>query len=92
MIFALSSTAIYLQNMKKNALMRTNGGRSSFAVLPTQDVAVIPLLTLMLLLVIQQVQANPYGSTSRGQSFVGLKAKAHPQIVSYGDYRLGPQQ
>ncbi|MGB0796615.1 MAG: cation:proton antiporter, partial [Paracoccaceae bacterium] len=67
MIFALSSTAIVLQTMTEKGLMRTNGGRSSFAVLLTQDIAVIPMLALMPLLAIQQVQANPDGSISRGQ-------------------------
>ena len=70
MIFALSSTAIVLQTMTEKGLMRTNGGRSSFAVLLTQDIAVIPMLALMPLLAIQQVQANPDGSISRGQSFI----------------------
>ncbi len=70
MIFALSSTAIVLQTMTEKGLMRTNGGRSSFAVLLTQDVAVIPMLALMPLLAIQQVTANLDGSISRGQSFV----------------------
>ncbi len=75
MIFALSSTAIVLQTMTEKGLMRTNGGRSSFAVLLTQDIAVIPMLALMPLLAIQQVQANPDGSISRGQSFI--EAQSH---------------
>ena len=75
MIFALSSTAIVLQTMTEKGLMRTIGGRSSFAVLLTQDVAVIPMLALMPLLATQQVQANPDGSISRGQSFVGLQGQ-----------------
>ena len=61
--------------MTEKGLMRTNGGRSSFAVLLTQDVAVIPMLALMPLLAIQQVQANPDGSISRRKSFVGLQGQ-----------------
>ena len=50
MIFALSSTAIVLQTLNEKQLMRTAGGRSSFSVLLTQDIAVIPMLALMPLL------------------------------------------
>ena len=50
MIFALSSTAIVLQTLNEKQLMQTAGGRSSFSVLLTQDIAVIPMLALMPLL------------------------------------------
>lgn len=50
MIFALSSTAIVLQTLTEKGLMRTTGGRSSFSVLLTQDIAVIPMLALLPLL------------------------------------------
>jgi CPA2 family monovalent cation:H+ antiporter-2 len=50
MIFALSSTAIVLQTLNEKHLMQTNGGRSSFAVLLTQDIAVIPMLAILPLL------------------------------------------
>ncbi|MDC0739642.1 monovalent cation:proton antiporter-2 (CPA2) family protein [Cognatishimia sp. SS12] len=50
MIFALSSTAIVLQTLSEKGLMRTAGGRSTFAVLLTQDIAVIPMLALLPLL------------------------------------------
>jgi CPA2 family monovalent cation:H+ antiporter-2 len=52
MIFALSSTAIVLQTLTEKQLMQTNGGRSSFSVLLTQDIAVIPMLALLPLLAI----------------------------------------
>jgi CPA2 family monovalent cation:H+ antiporter-2 len=39
---ALSSTAIVLTTLTEKGLMRTEGGRSSFSVLLTQDIAVIP--------------------------------------------------
>ena len=55
LIFALSSTAIVLQTLDEKGLMRTSGGRSVFSVLLTQDIAVIPILALLPLLVI----ANP---------------------------------
>jgi CPA2 family monovalent cation:H+ antiporter-2 len=50
MIFAMSSTAIVLQTLSERGLMQTPGGRSSFSVLLTQDIAVIPMLALIPLL------------------------------------------
>ena len=50
LILALSSTAIVLQTLDEKGLMQTGGGRSVFAVLLTQDIAVIPILVLLPLL------------------------------------------
>lgn len=50
LVFALSSTAIVLQTLTEKGLMPTVGGRASFSVLLTQDIAVIPMLVLMPLL------------------------------------------
>jgi len=50
MVLALSSTAIVLQTLTEKGLMQTGGGRSAFAVLLTQDIAVIPMLALLPLL------------------------------------------
>lgn len=50
MILSLSSTAIVLQTLSEKSLMQTPGGRSAFAVLLTQDIAVIPMLAIMPLL------------------------------------------
>lgn len=47
---ALSSTAIVLQTLNEKKLMQTNGGRSAFSVLLTQDIAVIPILVILPLL------------------------------------------
>ncbi len=52
MIFALSSTAIVLQTLSEKGLMQTPGGRSTFSVLLTQDIAVIPLLAILPLLAV----------------------------------------
>lgn len=54
MILALSSTAIVLQTLNEKKLMQTPGGRASFSVLLTQDVAVIPMLAIMPLLAINR--------------------------------------
>ena len=50
MIFALSSTAIVLQTLSEKNLMKTGGGRATFSVLLSQDIAVIPMLALLPLL------------------------------------------
>ncbi len=53
MILALSSTAIVLQTLNEKGWMRGLGGQSSFSVLLTQDIAVIPMLALLPLLAVQ---------------------------------------
>ncbi len=55
MIFALSSTAIVLQTLSEKNLMQTGGGRSAFAVLLTQDIAVIPMLAVLPLLAMDPI-------------------------------------
>ncbi|WP_193141164.1 MULTISPECIES: monovalent cation:proton antiporter-2 (CPA2) family protein [unclassified Meridianimarinicoccus] len=56
---SLSSTAIVLQTLSEKRLMQTNGGRATFAVLLTQDVAVIPMLALLPLLALGGVDPHP---------------------------------
>lgn len=51
MALALSSTAIVLQTLKEKGLSQTSMGRASFAVLLFQDIAVIPILAIIPLLV-----------------------------------------
>lgn len=50
LMFSLSSTAIVLQTLNEKGLMHSDGGRASFSVLLTQDIAVIPMLVLLPLL------------------------------------------
>jgi glutathione-regulated potassium-efflux system ancillary protein KefC len=50
LILALSSTAIVMQSMREKALTETDSGRTTFAVLLFQDIAVIPMLALFPLL------------------------------------------
>lgn len=52
MVGAMSSTAIVLQTLSEKNLMRTQGGRSMFSVLLTQDLAVVPILSVMPLLAV----------------------------------------
>ncbi|GIT86969.1 monovalent cation:proton antiporter-2 (CPA2) family protein [Roseobacter sp. OBYS 0001] len=49
---SLSSTAIVLQTLSEKGLMQTNGGRNVFSVLLAQDIAVIPMLAFLPLLVV----------------------------------------
>lgn len=51
LILSLSSTAIVLQTLNEKGMMGTSGGRSIFSVLLCQDLAVIPMLALLPLLV-----------------------------------------
>ncbi len=50
MAFTLSSTAIVLQTLSEKGLMQTGGGRATFSVLLSQDIAVIPMLAILPLL------------------------------------------
>ena len=66
---ALSSTAIVLTTLTEKDLMRTEGGRSSFSVLLTQDIAVIPALAILPLLAVQPgVWSAEDGSIQRGHA------------------------
>ncbi|MFD1343459.1 monovalent cation:proton antiporter-2 (CPA2) family protein [Litorisediminicola beolgyonensis] len=69
MIFALSSTAIVLQTLSEKGLIQTAGGRSTFSVLLTQDIAVIPMLVLLPLLSSRDpARISPDGAIQRGDA------------------------
>jgi glutathione-regulated potassium-efflux system ancillary protein KefC/glutathione-regulated potassium-efflux system protein KefB len=55
LILALSSTAIALQILDEKKLMKTEAGKTSFAVLLFQDIAVIPIIALLPLLALSEV-------------------------------------
>jgi CPA2 family monovalent cation:H+ antiporter-2 len=61
---SLSSTAIVLQTLSEKGLMQTAGGRSVFSVLLSQDIAVIPMLAFLPLIVVMLPVAvvSPDGS------------------------------
>ncbi|KUJ79975.1 monovalent cation:proton antiporter-2 (CPA2) family protein [Ruegeria profundi] len=64
---SLSSTAIVLQTLSEKGLMQTNGGRATFSVLLTQDIAVIPILALLPLLALPAMpHLESDGSIDRG--------------------------
>lgn len=55
LVLSLSSTAIVLQTLNEKALMKSDGGQSSFSVLLFQDIAVIPMLALIPLLALPEL-------------------------------------
>ena len=63
LVLSLSSTAIVLQTLNEKGLMKSDGGQSSFSVLLTQDIAVIPMLALIPLLAMPElVDALAHGA------------------------------
>lgn len=59
---ALSSTAFALQILAEKKQLTSQHGRSSFAILLLQDLAVIPLLAIIPLIAVQGSEAGPDGS------------------------------
>jgi glutathione-regulated potassium-efflux system protein KefB len=77
---SLSSTAIVLQTLSEKGLMQTGGGRASFSVLLTQDIAVIPILAFLPLLASDAVlHITRDGSIERGVA---------NKVVEHGDLSL----
>ena len=74
MLCALSSTAIVLQTLTEKNLMRTSGGRASFSVLLTQDIAVVPILALIPLL------ATARGASPTAEVF-GITDNVQPEAA-----------
>ncbi|MCE9678728.1 cation:proton antiporter [Shewanella sp. AS1] len=71
LLFSLSSTAIVLQTLGEKGLMKCDGGKASFAVLLTQDIAVIPMLVLLPLLASPElVQSSSAITQTHGFSLV----------------------
>lgn len=88
LIFSLSSTAIVLQTLNEKGLTKTEGGRASFSVLLFQDIAVIPMLALIPLLVLPELAAIAEGKVAsgghHGEEFslvAGLPGWAHALVV-----------
>ncbi|MFT4013342.1 MAG: cation:proton antiporter [Paracoccus sp. (in: a-proteobacteria)] len=81
MILSLSSTAIVLQTLSEKSLMQTGGGRSAFAVLLTQDIAVIPMIALMPLLASQAVSG---GEDHGGAAFMHMLPGWAAALVTLG--------
>lgn len=59
----LSSTAIVMQTLKEKALTKTSMGRSSFAILLFQDIAVIPIMAILPLLAVSNISNENIGQS-----------------------------
>ena len=68
LVMALSSTAIVLQTLNEKGLMKSDGGQSSFSVLLTQDIAVIPMLAFIPLLAISTLGDIPADAIGHGET------------------------
>ncbi|WP_412562541.1 cation:proton antiporter [Thalassobius sp. MITS945101] len=71
LVLALSSTAIVLQTLNEKGLMKSDGGQSSFSVLLTQDIAVIPMLAFIPLLAmpeLMEASLATHGTEGAGSS------------------------
>ncbi|MDZ4391485.1 cation:proton antiporter [Cypionkella sp.] len=80
MMASLSSTAIVLQTLSEKNLMRTQGGRSAFSVLLTQDMSVIPMLAIIPLLTLPDLltqKSDVYG-VNNAQDLVDSHEAASP--------------
>lgn len=89
LILALSSTAIALQSLQERKLMQTESGRSAFAVLLFQDIAVIPILALLPLLAsMPTADSSSSGLTGWQQGL--LVVAAISGIVLGGHYVMRP--
>ncbi|SOB91891.1 Kef-type potassium/proton antiporter (CPA2 family) [Rhodobacter sp. JA431] len=86
-ILALSSTAIVMQTLNEKRLMQTAGGRSGFAVLLMQDIAVIPMLALLPLLALPGARELARGDMA-GHSFAAQWLDALPAwgmtLITFG--------
>ncbi len=82
LVMALSSTAIVLQTLNEKGLMKSDGGQSSFSVLLTQDIAVIPMLAFIPLLAMPELMdlgtdAVAHGADTHTDTHAGDHGDAH---------------
>lgn len=83
--FSMSSTAIVLQTLKEKNLNSTPAGRSAFAVLLMQDIAVIPILAILPLLAV-----NTTTSSESSGSQVLISFGVLIGIILAGRYLINP--
>ena len=91
-VLALSSTAIVMQTLSEKSLLKTTAGQSSFAVLLSQDIAVIPLLAIFPLLATLQTDVISTSFTHHlpGWQQALLVLAAIAGIILSGRYMVGP--
>ncbi|MBA3535667.1 MAG: cation:proton antiporter [Tatlockia sp.] len=89
MALSLSSTALVLQRLQARNLMRTTIGETSFAVLLFQDIAVIPILLIMSLLVppgIAPIEHSGFLHSLSVWAQVGVIVAVIGAVVILGNY------
>lgn len=74
LVLTLSSTAIVLQTLNEKGLMKSPGGESSFSILLTQDIAVIPFLAFIPLLAFSEIsnEVAAHGADAHGDEGHGF--------------------
>ncbi len=72
LLMSLSSTAIVLQTLTEKNLMRTGGGRATFSVLLTQDIAVVPMLALIPLMATRTPLADDHAVEGAAEPLISL--------------------
>lgn len=90
MILSLSSTAIVLQLLNENGLMKSQLGQSSFAVLLFQDIAVIPMLAFMPLLALSSAGVVEETGQLSGWQHAAQLFAVIAAIILAGKYLLRP--
>lgn len=88
LVLALSSTAIVLQTLNEKGLMKSDGGQSSFSVLLTQDIAVIPMLAFIPLLALPEladVSASTVAHGPEANATISAPADDHGTSGDHAD-------
>lgn len=89
MALSLSSTALVLQLLQEKNLMHTTSGETSFAVLLFQDIAVIPILIIMPLLVlpgIAPIEHKGLVDSFSGLAQAGIITAVIGSVIILGNY------
>jgi len=81
MILAMSSTAIVLQSLAERGQMKTEAGKSAFAVLLFQDIAVIPILAVLPLLAATTLQGTADAAAHHQSHGLDLAGWQHALLI-----------
>ena len=86
--FTLSSTAIVLQTLGEKGLLKSEGGQASFTVLLAQDIAVIPMLAIIPLLMLPELNTLAAGGAdaahSGGESLMNHMSGWQTAVITLG--------
>ena len=85
LVLSLSSTAIVLQTLNEKGLMKSDGGQASFSVLLFQDIAVIPMLALIPLLALPELQQAGTVAAEAASHGAGESTDSHGASFSLVD-------